>query len=286
MLAAEAQNARAVAFFLTARGSWGCKPASPEDVAAFTAALATSGIDVEQVVPHGIYLMNPGAPDPAILAKSRAQLVDEVRKCEALGIRYFNFHPGSTCGRIPVAECVARCAESINAAHHATPNGRTVLLVENMSRQGHTIGGRFEELRDILAQVQDKTRVGVCLDTCHAFAAGYDLRSEKAYFSTMSEFHRLVGLHNLCALHLNDSKGSLGDRKDRHENIGAGQLGLTAFRHIMNDKRLHKLPMILETPDNSNYGQQIRILYSLQAGAAQTANHGHVVEAGSSENMT
>lgn len=207
--------------------------------------------------------MNCGSPDEETLSKSRVTLVDELKRCERLGLSLYNFHPGSTCGKITVEESIARIAESINQAHQETKYVVTVL--ENMSCQGNTIGGKFEELRDIIDQVQDKSRVGVCLDTCHAFAAGYDIASEKGFEKMMDEFETTVGLQYLQGVHLNDSKGELGCHLDRHENIGKGKIGVEAFRRVMRDPRFNGIPMILETPYVSEniYQKEIKQLYAM-----------------------
>uniref|UniRef100_K1Q5R6 DNA-(Apurinic or apyrimidinic site) lyase n=1 Tax=Magallana gigas TaxID=29159 RepID=K1Q5R6_MAGGI len=183
------------------------------------------------ILPHGSYLMNCGSPEEENLQKSRNLLVEELQRCQKLGLTRFNFHP----------------------------------VIENMCCQGNTVGGKFEELKEIIDRVQDKTRVGVCLDTCHMFAAGYDISTEKGFSSMMEEFERVVGFRYLKAIHLNDSKGKVGNNLDRHENIGKGHIGTEGFRRIMNDSRLNNIPMILETPcpDDDTYEKEVKILYSL-----------------------
>ena len=213
------------------------------------------------------------SPDEEVLKKSRAMLVDELRRCDALGLTLYNFHPGSSKGEITPEACCARVAASINAAHAATRGSNVVAVVENMCRQGHTVGGRFEELAAIIAGVEDKARVGVCLDTCHAFAAGYDLSTDAGYDAVVAEFDAVVGLQYLRALHLNDSKAACGSHKDRHECIGQGQIGMGAFRRVMNDARFDGLPMVLETPARSqpggaeaHYTREVAMLYGLVDG--------------------
>ncbi|CAG5130335.1 unnamed protein product, partial [Candidula unifasciata] len=167
----------------------------------------------------------------------------------------------SACGKGTIDECLLTVAESINLAHEKTNYVKTV--IENMSGQGRTVGGKFEELKTIIEHVKDKSRIGVCLDTCHAFAAGFDLSSEEGFNKCIESFDKIIGLHYLCALHLNDSKGELGCRLDRHENIGKGHIGLEGFRYVMSDPRLNNIPMILETPVN-DYAKEIKILCDLE----------------------
>ncbi|XP_013789236.1 uncharacterized protein LOC106473102 [Limulus polyphemus] len=178
-----------------------------------------------------------------------------------LGISMFNFHPGSTCGEISIESCLEKIAESINLAHSKTCSVITVL--ENMSCQGNTVGGKFQELRRIIDKVKDKSRVGICLDTCHAFAAGFDLSQPEGFQKMMKDFENIIGLEYLKAIHLNDSAGKLGCHLDRHENIGKGNIGIEGFRHIMNDPRLNNIPMILETPANVSDEKEIKTLYQL-----------------------
>lgn len=189
--------------------------------------------------------MNLAQADPAKADQAYGNFVDDLRRCDALGVRLYNFHPGST-GGAPMAEAAARIAAQLNRAHRET--GPVVTVLENMCGHGNVIGGRFEDLRDVLAGVDDKARVGVCLDTCHAFAAGYDLRTPEAFAATMAEFDRVVGLRYLRALHLNDSKAPFGSHRDLHANIGTGFLGLRAFHCVMNYDGFQNMPLVLETP--------------------------------------
>lgn len=256
-------GAKAFAMFLRSQRQWASKPLQDKDAELFKEACSKANFSPRSILPHGIYLMNCGSPDEETLSKSRVTLVDELKRCERLGLSLYNFHPGSTCGKITVEESIARIAESINQAHQETKYVVTVL--ENMSCQGNTIGGKFDELRDIIDQVHDKSRVGVCLDTCHAFAAGYDIASEKGFEKMMDEFETTVGLQYLQGVHLNDSKGELGCHLDRHENIGKGKIGVEAFRRVMRDPRFNGIPMILETPYVSEniYQKEIKQLYAM-----------------------
>ena len=216
-------------------------------VDAFTRACVQHGFEGGRaILPHGSYLLNLGSPDESTLAKSRDALVEEMTRCERLGIGLYNFHPGSTCGKISIDECIRRIAESLNLALSKTR--RVVAVIENMSGQGHTIGGDFREIRRVIDLVQDKSRVGVCLDTCHAFAAGYDISCARGYDEMMDDFQKFIGFEYLRGVHLNDSKAGVGSHLDRHENIGRGKIGREGFRRIVNDVRLRGIPMILETP--------------------------------------
>lgn len=255
-------GANAFALFLRSQRTWACKPLETEKAELFKAACADHGFSPKHILPHGSYLLNLGSPNAETLRKSRETLVDELQRCEALGLCQYNFHPGSTCGEISVEECCKKVAEGINRALDKT-SGVTV-VIENMSRQGNTIGGRFEEIRSIIDGVRDKSRVGVCIDTCHAFAAGFDIRDKKGFDSMMKEFDDVIGLKFLCGMHLNDSKGELGCHLDRHENIGKGKLGLEVFRCIMNDPRLADIPLILETPMGVSDADEVKLLFSLQ----------------------
>ncbi|XP_008294992.1 DNA-(apurinic or apyrimidinic site) lyase isoform X1 [Stegastes partitus] len=251
------------ALFLGSQRSWK-RPALDQTAAAkFREQCSLQGFDPAHILPHGSYLMNCGSPKEDVFEKSQALLVDELNRCSLLGLNLYNFHPGSSLGTITTQQCVEKIAGAINHAHQQTPTVVTVL--ENMSGQGNTVGGKFAELKSIIDKVRDQTRVGVCLDTCHAFAAGYDLAAEGGVKAMLDEFDQEVGLHYLRALHLNDSKGKLGCNLDRHEDIGKGHIGVSAFRDIVNEPRLDNIPMILETPGRTGFkdAEQIELLYSL-----------------------
>ncbi|XP_035694836.1 probable endonuclease 4 [Branchiostoma floridae] len=258
---AVAINARAFGLFLRSQRQWACKPMEESAARLFREACEKHGFSPSQILPHGSYLLNCGAPNPETLRKSREALVDELKRCEQLGLTMYNFHPGSSCGEITVEECLTRIADSINLAHQQTSGVTTV--IENMSCQGNTVGGKFAELRGIIDRVEDKSRVGVCIDTCHAFAAGYNLSTQAGFDQMMQEFEDTVGFSYLRAMHINDSKGDVGCHLDRHENIGKGKIGIEGFRRVMNDPRLNNIPMILETPMGLDDEDEIRILYSL-----------------------
>ncbi|XP_071318305.1 probable endonuclease 4 isoform X2 [Trachinotus anak] len=251
------------ALFLGSQRSWKRPPLDQTAAAKFREQLSLQGFDPAHVLPHGSYLMNCGSPKEDVFEKSRALLVDELSRCSVLGLSLYNFHPGSSLGSITTEQCVDKIAGAINHAHQQTPAVVTVL--ENMSGQGSTVGGQFSELKSIIDKVRDQTRVGVCLDTCHAFAAGYDLAAEGGVKAMLNKFDQEVGLHYLKAIHLNDSKGKLGCNLDRHEDIGKGHIGISAFRDIVNEPRLDNIPLILETPERPGfeYAEQIELLYSL-----------------------
>lgn len=256
-------GARAFAMDTKSKRSWAFKPLTDDACDEFKSAMAAAGYAPHVVLPHGSYLMNLGSPRAEILSKSRACLLEEMDRCRRLGLLYYNFHPGSSCGEISTEECIRLICESIDEGHRSVPG--VVTVIENTAGQGNTIGGRFEELRAIIDGVQDKERMGVCLDTCHAFASGYDVRSD--FRGVIAEFDRVVGLKYLRGLHVNDSKADLGSRRDLHENIGKGLIGLECFRQLMNDERLSGLPLILETPAPAGWETdqgEIDLLYSLE----------------------
>ncbi|XP_012670023.1 probable endonuclease 4 [Clupea harengus] len=253
---------RSFALFLGSQRSWQRPPLDNAAAVKFQEACSSHGFNPNHVLPHGSYLMNCGSPKQDVFEKSQAMLVDELSRCRALGLTQFNLHPGAAMGST-TEQCLDRIAQAINHAHQQIPSVTTVL--ENMSGQGSTIGGQFSELKGIIDRVHDQSRVGVCLDTCHAFAAGYDISVSGGVKSMLEEFDKVVGLHYLRAIHLNDSKGKLGCHLDRHEDIGHGQIGLQAFRELVNEPLLDNIPLILETPGRPGfeYAEQIELLYSL-----------------------
>ncbi|KAL1870476.1 DNA-(apurinic or apyrimidinic site) lyase [Diaporthe australafricana] len=239
-------GANSFALFLKSQRKWVSPALKDDDRDAFHAAAKAQNYDQGlHVLPHGSYLVNLAQADKAKADQAYDNFVDDLKRCDALGIRLYNFHPGSTGGETMASAC-GRIAAQLNRSHRATRSVVTVL--ENMCGHGNIIGGRFEDLRDIIAGVDDKARVGVCIDTCHSFAGGYDLRTPEAFAAVMAEFDRVVGLRYLKALHLNDSKAPFGSHRDLHANIGTGFLGLRAFHNIMNYEGFQNLPMVLETP--------------------------------------
>lgn len=258
---ARAIGATAFALFTKNQRQWKAKPLEEKQIALFKERCAAYGYTPEQILPHDSYLINLGAPEEESLEKSRAAFEDEMARCEQLGLKYLNFHPGSHKKMISQEACLARIAESVNRALEKTSG--VIAVIENTAGQGSNLGWRFEHLAAIIDGVEDKSRIGVCLDTCHTFSAGYDIRTPEAYEKTMSEFEQVVGFKYLCGMHLNDAKPELGSRVDRHESIGKGQIGLEAFRLIMNDPRMDGIPLVLETIDESLWAEEIKLLYSL-----------------------
>ena len=263
-LNAQAIGARAFALFTKNQRQWKAKPLTEESIRAFRENLAAVGIAPEYVLPHDSYLINLGHPEPEALEKSRNAFLDEMQRCEQLGLKLLNFHPGSHLKKISEAESLTLVAQSINQALEQTEG--VVAVIENTAGQGSNLGYRFEHLAAIIDGVDDKSRVGVCLDTCHTFTAGYDLRTRAACEETFGEFDRIVGFNYLRAMHLNDSKPDLGARVDRHHSLGMGKIGWEAFDYIMNDPRFDEIPMVLETIDDTLWPEEIRQLYALQSG--------------------
>lgn len=253
-------GANAFALFTKNQRQWIAKPLEQSSITAFKARCQQYGFHPEAILPHDSYLINLGSPDAEKLEKSRNAFIDEMDRCQQLGLHLLNFHPGSHLKKISESDCLALIAESINMAHQAVPN--VVAVIENTAGQGSNLGWRFEHLAEIIAQVEDKTRVGVCIDTCHTFAAGYDLRTEQATEQTFAEFDQIVGMPYLRGMHLNDSKGKLGSHLDRHNSLGAGEIGWDCFRYLMQDPRFDNIPLVLETIDPDIWQQEIAKLRS------------------------
>ncbi len=254
-------GAKAFALFTKNQRQWKAKPLSEESIIAFKNNLREVDIAPEHVLPHDSYLINLGHPEQEKLEKSRDAFIDEMQRCEQLGLKLLNFHPGSTLKQISETDSIARVAESINLALQQTRD--VTAVIETTAGQGTNLGHRFEQLAAIIEQVDDKTKVGICIDTCHIFTAGYDLRTTEACEQTFAEFEEVVGFRYLRGMHLNDSKPDLGARVDRHESLGIGKIGWEAFRYIMNDPRFDEIPMVLETIDSSIWDVEIQQLYEL-----------------------
>ena len=252
---AHAIGATAFALFTKNQRQWVAKPLTAGEIDAFRKACDTYGYRPEQILPHDSYLINLGHPEKEALEKSRAAFLDEMQRCELLGLDRLNFHPGSHLQKITEEESLDRIAESINIALDKT-RGVTA-VIENTAGQGSNLGFRFEHLRYLLDRVEDKSRVGVCIDTCHAFAAGYDLRTAEACDATFAELDRVVGFGYLKGMHLNDAMKILGSRVDRHMPLGEGMIGMECFRYIARDKRFDGIPLILETPDETRWSEEI-----------------------------
>lgn len=258
---AEAIGANAFALFTRNQRSWTSKPLADDEVRTFHSLLIEHGFDARYVLPHDSYLINLGSPDEETLTKSRAAFLDEMQRAEALGLQMVNFHPGSHLNRISEEACLDQIAQEINRALGQTHN--VTAVIENTAGQGSNMGWRFEHLARIIEGVDDKSRVGVCIDTCHTLAAGYDLSTAAGYDATMESFGRIVGFEYLRAIHLNDSKKGVGSHVDRHEMLGAGCLGQDFFLRFMHDSRFDEMPIILETPNPDQWKQEIEWLRSL-----------------------
>lgn len=251
----------ALALFTRNQKSWVSKPLDPKNIAAFKEALQKADIQPKHVLPHDSYLINLGNPTEEGLQKSRAAFLDEMQRAEQLGLTLVNFHPGSHLNQISPEACLDLIAESVNLALSQTSTA--VAVIENTAGQGTNLGYDFAHLARIIAGINDKSRVGVCIDTCHTFAAGYDLSTEAGYEETFQQFDRIVGFHYLKAIHLNDSKKGVGSHVDRHESIGQGMLGEAFFGRLMRDSRFDDMPIILETPNEELWPEEIRYLRSL-----------------------
>lgn len=261
---AKALEANAFALFTKNQRRWEAKPLDAKTISSFKKNCVATGITAEQILPHDSYLINLGHPEAEALEKSRKAFLDELQRCEQLGLIYLNFHPGSHLRKISESDCLQRIAESINWALSQTEN--VVAVIENTAGQGSNLGYSFEQLAEIIAQVDDKQRVGVCLDTCHMFAAGYDLRTEESCNDVFTQFEQIVGFQYLKGMHLNDSKGGLDSRLDRHHSLGQGEIGLEVFRFIMQDDRFRGIPLVLETIDETIWKEEIQMLRQLSAG--------------------
>lgn len=252
---ARAIGATAFALFTKNQRQWMAKPLTAAEIDAFRRACDECGYTPAQILPHDSYLINLGHPEAEALEKSRTAFIDEMKRCELLGLDRLNFHPGSHLKQISEEESLDRIAESINLALEKT-HGVTA-VIENTAGQGSNLGFRFEHLAYLIDRVEDKSRVGVCIDTCHAFAAGYDLRTEEACEATFAELERVVGFRYLKGMHLNDAMKILGSRVDRHSSLGEGMIGEACFRYIARDPRFDAIPLILETPDESRWADEI-----------------------------
>lgn len=251
-------GANAFALFTKNQRQWVSKPLTEGSIGLFKEYCGKFGFDSRYILPHDSYLINLGHPEEEGLQKSRAAFLDEMQRCEQLGLKLLNFHPGSHLNKISVEECLDRVAESINLVLDKTQG--VTAVIENTAGQGSNVGNEFWQLRHIIDRVADKSRVGVCLDTCHTYTAGYDLVN--AYDRVFEEFDSVVGFGYLRAIHLNDSKKALGSRVDRHDSIGKGLIGLDFFKRFMQDGRFDDMPIVLETPDDTLWAEEIKLLRS------------------------
>lgn len=254
-------GAKAFALFTKNQRQWFSNPLTLASIKAFRDNCEKLEYEPFQILPHDSYLINLGHPEAEPLEKSRASFLDEMQRCQQLGLDRLNFHPGSHLNGLGVEECLKRMAESLNIALDKTKG--VTAVIENTAGQGTNLGYTFEQLRVIIDNVEDKSRVGVCIDICHAYTSGYDVKSPEGFKKTFEKFNEVIGFKYLKGMHLNDSKKDLGTRVDRHESIGMGFLGDETFKMLLNDKRFDDMPLILETPEESLWEAEIKKLYSL-----------------------
>lgn len=245
----------ALALFTKNQRQWHAPPLQQAVIDNFKENCKTYGFTAKQILPHASYLINLGHPDSTALDKSRQAFLEEMQRCHALGIKMLNFHPGSYLNLITLDTCLKRIAESINSILNKTTD--IAAVIENTAGQGTNVGYQFEQIATIIDLVEDKSRVGVCIDTCHAFAAGYDLRTTEACDKTFAAFSKIIGFNYLYGMHLNDAKSQFDSRLDRHQSLGEGNIGRTVFRYIMSDPRFDDIPLILETVNPAIWPHEI-----------------------------
>lgn len=262
-------GANAFALFTKNQRRWVAKPLEEATIEQFRENCELHGFSPQQILPHDSYLINLGHPELEAREKSQQAFLDEMQRCQALGLCYLNLHPGSHLRKIEPSRCLTLIAESINWALEQT-EGVTAVL-ENTAGQGSNLGYSFEQLAEIIDQVEDKNRVGVCLDSCHMFAAGYPLNSVEQCDTVFGQFAETVGFEYLRGMHLNDSKGALGSRLDRHHSLGQGEIGWTPFQYIMQDERFRGIPLVLETIDETLWPEEIQTLRMFAAGMSESA---------------
>lgn len=260
-LNANAIGAKAFALFTRNQRQWKSSPLTKKSISLFKERCEEFGYEAKHILPHDSYLINLGHPDPDGLQKSRDAFLDEMQRCEQLGLDRLNFHPGSHLNELSVDDCLARIAESINRTLDQTAG--VCAVIENTAGQGTNLGYTFEQIAAIIDRVEDKTRVGVCIDTAHTLAAGYDIKTEQGFTETFRHFDEVIGFSYLRGMHINDSKKDLATRVDRHDSIGKGVMGMTTFKMLMADPRFDDIPLILETPDESIWTEEIGYLYTL-----------------------
>jgi deoxyribonuclease IV len=254
-------GATAFALFTKNQRQWFSNPLTAKNIQGFRENCEKYGYQPFQILPHDSYLINLGNPEPDMLKKSRDAFLDEMQRCEQLGLDRLNFHPGAHLNKVSEKECLTLIAESINLALEKTKG--VTAVIENTAGQGSNVGYCFEHLREIIDQVDDKSRVGACLDTCHSYSAGYNIKDAEGFRQTFADFDRIVGFDFLKGMHLNDTKKEFNSRVDRHDNLEDGLLGMEVFSMIMNDPRFDDIPLILETPDDTRWAGEIRLLKSL-----------------------
>lgn len=253
-------GAKGFALFTKNQRQWNAKPLTDENIQEFKENCEKYGYSKGTILPHDSYLINLGHPEKENLEKSRNAFLDEMQRCEQLGIDRLNFHPGSHLKKISEEECMKIIAESINIALDKTKG--VIAVIENTAGQGTNVGYSFDHLKFIIDRVEDQSRVGVCIDTAHGFAAGYDFSTAEGYKKAWNEFEKTIGFNYLKGMHINDSKKELGTRVDRHNSIGKGFIGENSFKLLMNDSRIDNIPLILETPNTDIWADEIKLLYS------------------------
>ena len=258
---AKAIGAKAFALFVKNQRQWAAKDFEPKVIDKWFEELENSGVQTKHILPHDSYLINLGHPVVENREKSLNGFIHEIERCEILKLDRLNFHPGSHLRKITEDECLDNIAVSLNRAIDATNDVK--LVIENTAGQGSNLGYKFEHLAHIIDKIEDKSRIGVCIDTCHMFTAGYDIRTREAYDKTWNEFDSIVGRQYLMGMHINDSKPELGSRVDRHDSLGEGKIGWDAFKFIMNDDRMDDIPLVLETINEDIWAEEIQALYDL-----------------------
>jgi len=255
-------NAKGFALFTKNQRQWVAKPFDEKTINKFKEKMQEFEYTADMVLPHDSYLINLGHPETEKEEKSLNAFIDELKRVEQLGLKYLNFHPGSHLKKISESECLEKIAKNINKALKETESA--IAVMETTAGQGSNLGYKFEHLRDIIDLIDDKERIGVCIDTAHIFAAGYDIRTREAYEKTMQQFDEVIGFKYLKGMHINDSKAKFASRVDRHHSLGLGEIGLDAFKFIMNDKRIDNIPLILETINPDIWEEEIKLLYSFE----------------------
>lgn len=253
-------GAKTFAFFTKNQRQWKSPPLKEDNIKLFKKNCEQFGFEPEFILPHDTYLINMGSPDSEIRKKSEEAFLDELKRCELLGLKMLNFHPGSHRGEMSDEECLNLIVNSVNNCLKKTE--KVTAVIENTAGQGGSVGRNFEQIKYLIDKIEDKSRIGVCLDTCHLFASGYDLRTKDSYEYTINQFEKIIGLNFLKGWHLNDSKSEFKSNVDRHESLGKGNLGIEPFKFIIKDKRFENIPLILETPEPDLWEEEIKLLYS------------------------
>ena len=253
-------GANGFALFTKNQRQWFAKPLSEKNIAKFKEYMQEHGFSTDAVLPHDSYLINLGHPEIEKREKSLKSFIDEARRVESLGLKYLNFHPGSHLKKISEEECLDFITESLNTALKETES--SIFVMETTAGQGSNLGYKFEHLAYIIDKIEDKERIGVCIDTAHIFAAGYDIRTKEVYEETMKKFDEIVGFKYLKGMHINDSKAKFASRVDRHHSLGKGEIGINAFKFIMQDKRIDNIPLVLETIEPEIWAKEIKLLRS------------------------